>query len=324
MHVTEDVAAAADDDRPTAHPTQLDEPVAPWYLPEGQFVQLVAAAGANMPDAQSSQTVDADAVVTAAYLPAAHAVHAPLFGAAVYAPAPQCTHAVAPGAEYVPSGQAEQPEMAFTPVSAVKKPAGQPVHAAEPAVSWYLPTEHWTQLEEPCAEYVPLEQLVHAVDPVAGSYFPASHSTQKEAPALDHLLAAQSAHELDPEAGCDLPAGQVVHKGAAAAEKLPLVHSRQTLMKRPPVTEEYLPEVQPTHVDWPVLVWNVPAGQSAHASTPPRLNLPAAQCTHLVESVDPTAVEYLATPHRAQVAMPVSGPYRPELQPVQLAAPLPE
>ena len=61
-----------------------------------------------------------------------------------------------------------------------KVPATHVVHEVDPIVSWYIPSEHGEQLEEPVTlAYCPTGHCVHELEPEP-LYYPARHDKQAD------------------------------------------------------------------------------------------------------------------------------------------------
>ena len=108
----------------------------------------------------------------------------------------------------------------------------------------------------PRGVYFPAGQVVHAVEP-ATEDFPTAQEPQKEDAicAVLYLPAGQFKHTDAPLDVWNLPMGQSVQPLAPAREYVPKVHLTQSDRWMEPETVEKVPAAQLTQLDAPVAAW---------------------------------------------------------------------
>ena len=248
---------------PVSHGEQLDWPVAPWYRPVSQSVQVAELA-------------------FAAYLPVPHASQLSLPFLFWYRPFSQSVHSAAPAWLALPAEQSTHTVVLVTFEMPEVVPAGHVSQLSDPSAKVVRPASHAVQPPAPAWLNVPVPQLTQRVEPRAtAARLPASHESQLSDPVALTYLPVSHGEQLDwPVAPWYRPAlqsVQVVELAFAA----------------------YLPAPHASQLSLPFSFWDRPISQSSHSLWPvPPCALPVGQS---VQPLDPLTAATFPAPHDSQL-----------------------
>lgn len=148
--------------------------------------------------------------------------------------------------------------------------------------AWYVPMGHTLQTVEPgAAENCPTGHTAHSA--TLAEYWPAGHTVHADRPVVAAALPGVHAVHTPPVPA--VPAGHAVHAAARAeptTDVVPLGHTVQDVMSKPPTKDEYVPMGHTSHKLVAGLSYR-PAVQATQAATTEEAagdDFPAAQSTH--------------------------------------------
>jgi hypothetical protein len=280
-----------------------------WHAAHTPFASTYPALHTQYGDAESKTPVDAARSLSHSLQPLVSP------GAALYSPAAHAAHAaITESAPSVVSYPASHRHAVFAALAAGEDAcSGQSVHATEPVLVLYLPSE----------------QPWHV--PPSGPWYPGLHTqcTAAEEPTGDCVFAGHCWHALFDAA-------------PRVVENVFVSHATHVLASAAPTATENLPSSHSAHVPAVVAAKtteNVPAPQSVHATEPePVLYFPAAHAAHVpplgpvyprlqtqLVSVDDPAIDCVSAGHARQAlsaTAPVVVRYLPAPQSVHATEPV--